>query len=416
MKHLFLICMLFLGIVIAQGQDPIPEIRGKTTGNLSARERRNLKKTQRLLNNMATVFKYGDSTIVDLRYIDWDLENGWTMQEGRTVWNEDDKTLETGLDGGSALQHGQEIHVRATNKTGENILDGAVVYLDSAQGNRPTISLVSDTSLTAIKTIGVATQDIDNNQTGYVTIIGITRGYDTRPFDPGALLWAGTEEGSLTSTRPPAGNTAVFVAAALNSTEDGMILVRPVVIQRLSWLSDVGARGNQAHNDILQWNNDSLFWESRDSIVIRVLDYEPPHGAMNFADSTTVIALTQNTWTKVTGPAGDLFMVRITDDITIEGDSITIEIAGDYMLWMSFSFDGVQNANFHIALYKNGGITDWEFHRKTSAQDTGNAGMPTYVQNLVAGDDLSIWIENTGNDGDAIMVSGQIVILMVHPR
>lgn len=153
-----------------------------------------------------------------------------------------------------------------------------------------------------------------------------------------------------------------------------------------------------------------------DSIVTRVLNYEPPHGAMNFADSATVIALTQNVWTKVTGPAGDLFMVRITDDITIEGDSITIQIPGDYMLWVSFSFDGVQNANFHIALYKNGAVTDWEMHRKTSAQDTGNAGMPTYIQNLIAGDDLSIWIENTGNDGDATMVSGQIVILMIHPR
>ena len=125
---------------------------------------------------------------------------------------------------------------------------------------------------------------------------------------------------------------------------------------------------------------------------ITVLDYDPPHGALNFADSTTVIALTQNTWTKVTGPAGDLFIVRDQDDMTIAGDSITIEVDGDYMTWISFSFDGVQNAVFHIAIYKNGAVTDWEMHRKTSAQDTGNAGMPAYLKDLVAGDDLSIWI------------------------
>ena len=150
-------------------------------------------------------------------------------------------------------------------------------------------------------------------------------------------------------------------------------------------------------------------------IKVTVLDYNPPHGAMNFADSATVIALTQNTWTKITGPAGDLFIVRDQDDMTIAGDSITIEIAGDYMLWVSFSFDGIQNAVFHIAVYKNGVITDWEMHRKTSAQDTGNAGMPTYLKDLVVGDDISLWIENTGNDGDATMVSGQIVITMLHP-
>ena len=150
-------------------------------------------------------------------------------------------------------------------------------------------------------------------------------------------------------------------------------------------------------------------------LEVTVLDYDPPHGALNFADSTTVVALTQNTWTKMTGPAGDLFVVRDQDDLTIAGDSITIEIAGDYMTWIAFSFDGIQNAVFHIALYKNGVVTDWEFHRKTSAQDTGNAGMPAYVENLVAGDDLSIWIQNTGNDGDATMVSGQWIITMLHP-
>lgn len=152
-----------------------------------------------------------------------------------------------------------------------------------------------------------------------------------------------------------------------------------------------------------------------DSATIVHLNYSPPHGAMNFADSATVIALTQNVWVKMTGPGGDLFVIRDQDDITIDGDSITIEVPGDYLTWVAFSFDGIQSAEFHIALYKNGVITDWEFHRKTSAQDTGNAGMPAYVEGLVAGDDLSIWIENTGNSGDATMISGQWIITMLHP-
>lgn len=152
-----------------------------------------------------------------------------------------------------------------------------------------------------------------------------------------------------------------------------------------------------------------------DSAVIASLDYDPPHGALNFSDSATVVALTQNTWAKLTGPGGDLFIVRDQDDMTIAGDSITIEVPGDYLLWVGVSFNGTQNAVFHIAVYKNGVATDWEMHRKTSAADTGNMGMPTYIQNLVAGDDLSLWIENTGNDGDATMVSGQVVITMLHP-
>ena len=152
-----------------------------------------------------------------------------------------------------------------------------------------------------------------------------------------------------------------------------------------------------------------------DSAVIGSLNYDPPHGAMNFSDSATVIALTQNTWAKLTGPGGDLFIVRDQDDLVIAGDSITIEVAGDYLVWVGVSFNGTQNAVFHLSIYKNGVVTDWEMHRKTSAADTGNMGMPAYIQNLVAGDDLSLWIENTGNDGDATMVSGQVVITMLHP-
>jgi len=152
-----------------------------------------------------------------------------------------------------------------------------------------------------------------------------------------------------------------------------------------------------------------------DSAKIIVLDYSPPHGSLNFSDSATVIALTINVWAKVTGPAGDLFVVRDNDDITIAGDSITIVIPGDYLVWVGLSFDGTNGSIFHVAIYKNGVVTDWEMHRKTSANDTGNMGMPAYIENLVAGDDLSLWIENTGNSNDATMISGQIVITMLHP-
>ncbi len=366
--------------------------------------------------SLTKVFNIGDSSIRNLQFIDWSLTDGWEYKEGREGWNDEDKTLEFGLDQGSVLQIGQEFVMRSTNKSGSNILDGAVVYVDSAQGNRPTIALASDTSLTALLTLGVATQDIDDDATGYVTLIGLVRGYDTRPFDPGDVLWLGTTPGSLTNVRPDAPNTAVTLGVTLNSTEDGIIAVRPVVVQRLSWLSDVGARDTQADNDILTWDEDSLEWKARDSLKIRVLDYSPPHGSMAFADSAAVIPLSINVWGKVTNGNNDLFTIIDQDDLISAGDSITVTIPGDYVIWWSLSFNGGPSDVYHAAVYKNFAITPFEMHRKTANNDTGNMALNGYLDNLAIGDDISFYIRNTGDNDDPTLISSQVTIFMLHPR
>jgi len=152
-----------------------------------------------------------------------------------------------------------------------------------------------------------------------------------------------------------------------------------------------------------------------DSGVFVVLDYDPPHGAMSFADSSAVIALSQNTWGKVTNAANDLFTVQDADDITIAGDSMTIQVAGDYIINWSLSFEGTSNDIWQIVVYKNAVLESVKMSRKTSNGDTGNMGLPAYVENLMAGDDLSFYIRNTGDNDDATMVSSSVIIYMLHP-
>ena len=152
-----------------------------------------------------------------------------------------------------------------------------------------------------------------------------------------------------------------------------------------------------------------------DSAVIDVLDYSPPHGAMSFADSASVIALTQNNWGKITNAANDLFTIQDEDDLEFDGDTITIEVAGDYIVNWSLSFSGGPSDVFQIAIYKNAALESVKMSRKTSNNDTGNMGLPAYIENLVIGDDLSFYIRNTGDNDDATMVSSSIVIYMLHP-
>ncbi len=143
--------------------------------------------------------------------------------------------------------------------------------------------------------------------------------------------------------------------------------------------------------------------------------YDPPHGGYVFSDSSTVVALTQNNWAKVTGPVGVLYTLDHSMGITMQGDTITIITPGDYEGQVGLSFDGTANDVFHCAIYLNGVVTPWEMHRKTSNNDTGNFGMPFMLQNLVAGDDISLYIRNTGDNDDATLISGQIIIKLTHP-
>lgn len=368
------------------------------------------------------IFNPDDSTIRILRYLDWELEDGWEMQEGRMGWNDDDKTIEIGLDAGSVGQILQEIHLRSANNTGDTIFDGSAINVTGAIGSRPTIGLANnDTSITAYTTFGLATQDILDDRTGYGTMIGLVRGLNTSAWPAGSILWLDSIDGGLTDVRPIAPNIAVVMGVVLRSNpEDGVIGVKVISVPRLAWLSDVKAQGAQTMWDLLYWNSDSLRWELNDGVlvldsaVITSLVNEPPHTALAFADSAAVIPTDVNVWSKVTNVSNNLFTVVNASGITAQGDSITIQRPGDYLVFINLSFQGGPSDQWHAAVYKNGVVTPFEMHRRTSNNDTGNMGLNGYLSNLVTGDDLSFYIRNTGDNDDPTMVSCQFTVYMLH--
>lgn len=151
-----------------------------------------------------------------------------TPTQGQLYWDATDKTLAVDLDTANdvTLQVGQEFHVRAVNKTGSTITDGQVVYIDDAQGNRPTIALAIANDITKCRVIGVATQDIADNAEGYVTTFGKVHGFNTTGMTDGATLYlSASVAGALTETVPTSPNFVVTVATALNSTNNGSIFV-----------------------------------------------------------------------------------------------------------------------------------------------------------------------------------------------
>lgn len=151
------------------------------------------------------------------------------------------------------------------------------------------------------------------------------------------------------------------------------------------------------------------------TIDVTTLNYTPPHAALNFDDSATVVALTQNIPVKLTGPVGAVFVVQEATGITAAGDTMTIITDGDYEGAIGLSFEGGPSDVFHVSIWVNSVITSWEMQRKTANADTGNMGMPFYLSGLNAGDDVSIRIRNTGDNDDATLVSGQFIMSLHHP-
>lgn len=223
--------------------------------------------------------------------------------EGSVFWDPNDHTLAIRPDVlGSTLQVGQEMWVRVVNKTGSLIQDGTAVYVNGAQGNRPTITAAIATSSTADKTIGVVTSDIADNAEGLVTIIGTVHGYNTSSFTTGDVLYlSGTTAGALTNVRPTAPTHAVRVGYALNSTNNGSILVALHTGDALADLHDT-VLTSPASNDILRY--DGTVWRN------------VPIGTVTSLDTLSDVTITSPTTGQIVQYNGSQWVNAAPDSLT----------------------------------------------------------------------------------------------------
>lgn len=151
---------------------------------------------------------------------------------GVMQWNPDEGTLDLGLLGGNVtLQVGQETVHRVVNKTGATIFNGQAVYGIGSAGQRLSVGLaLADSDNTSATILGVATEDILNNQSGYITSEGLVRNVNTNDFNDGDALYVSpTIAGSLTNVKPVAPQHTVFMGFVIKggSVGAGTIFVHP---------------------------------------------------------------------------------------------------------------------------------------------------------------------------------------------
>lgn len=148
-------------------------------------------------------------------------------QEGLLFYDSEDHTLGFYDDqDGTLLNIGTELRQRVVNKTGSDIPNAKVVYINGGLGNRPTIALADAATVDPMRTIGMTTHAIANNAEGWVAVGGTVDG-DTSAFTTGEILWLSpTTPGEMTHTKPTAPDARVSCAIPVNSTVSGRFLVQ----------------------------------------------------------------------------------------------------------------------------------------------------------------------------------------------
>lgn len=180
--------------------------------------------------------------------IDFSLQSPVTLAaaERRLLWNDDDGTLDLGMKGGNVvLQVGQELIMMCRNGTGATVANGSVVFTSGAQGQRPSIELASNSSvLTSEAVIGLATETIADESTGFVTTYGLVRNVDTSAFLEGTELWLGSTPGSVVSSAPAAPARKVRIGTVVRQhASAGSIFVHVGVYPDFGQNNDVSVAG-----------------------------------------------------------------------------------------------------------------------------------------------------------------------------
>ena len=152
-----------------------------------------------------------------------------------------------------------------------------------------------------------------------------------------------------------------------------------------------------------------------DTVTTTVFNYEPPHAKMTFEGESETLTMSDDVWVKFTNATDDLFSSTDASNITQAGDSLTIIIAGDYMVNASISFSGTTNTDlYEFAIFVNDVKASIAIPRTTTSTDIGNVSLPIYLDGLQAGDDVCLKIRNTANDFDATLIACSWITTLLH--
>lgn len=222
---------------------------------------------------------------------------------GRFVWNDTDGTADLRLKGGNVtLQLGQETIVRVVNKTNTNLLESEykvvrvrIASEGGAQGQRLAVVLAQgNNDPDSVTTLGIVTENINNNQEGFITVFGNVSGINTTGTlqgetwaDGDVLFLSPTNPGGLTKVKPVAPQHTVVMGYVVYAHQNnGKIFVKVDNGYELNELHDV-LPTPYVNNGVLYRDTTANLWRS--ATVSTLLGYTPSNasGTTNYISKFT---------------------------------------------------------------------------------------------------------------------------------
>ncbi len=226
-----------------------------------------------------------------------------TQAVGRFVWNDVDGTADLRLKGGNVtLQLGQETVVRVVNKTNANLLESEykvvrvrIASEGGAQGQRLAVVLAQgNNDPDSVTTLGIVTENINNNQEGFITVFGNVSGINTTGSlqgetwaDGDVLFLSPTTPGALTKVKPVAPNHTVVMGYVVYAHQNnGKIFVKVDNGYELEELHDV-LPTPYVNNGVLYRDTTANLWRS--ATISTLLGYTPSNasGTTNYLSKFT---------------------------------------------------------------------------------------------------------------------------------
>lgn len=197
-------------------------------------------------------------------YMQLSTAGGGAVGVGKLQWDTTWGGPQIGMAGGNVnLQIGQETLIYVYNNTGSTISEGQVVKVTGSQGQRLTVALAqANSDLNSATVLGMATENIANGASGFVTTQGLVNNVSTSGFPDGTVLWLSpTTAGAVTSTKPIAPQHLVLVGYVVkgNSGGAGSIYIHTQNGYELDELHDVRIT-SPTNKNLLQYDSSYPAW------------------------------------------------------------------------------------------------------------------------------------------------------------
>lgn len=266
----------------------------------------------------------------DLFYTSTDQQR-FKIGDGVQTWSQLDYVPE-----GGASAYPENLFLTVVNKTTDNLLasEYKVLKVITAQGQRLAVDYaLADSDSNSADTIGVVFENINNNQSGKLTVIGEVTGINTTGSlqgetwaDGDALFLSATTPGGITKVKPTAPDHGVRLGYVVYAhANQGKIYVK----------IDNGYEIGELHDCYLPTptNNDGIFWSSgttryENKSITQALGYTPSYVVFK---NTTLIQGTTNSViysTDLTGKikADDFLNLKMRISSTVSAANKTLRV------------------------------------------------------------------------------------------